>query len=72
YPNPADDVINIEVFREKAKRVVLLDLLGREIMNTPVADNSIALSVNELPPGNYMLKVKFAYGEIVKRIVVNR
>jgi len=73
YPNPASEIITVEMKDENTLReVALLDLVGKEITKTQGTGNRISLETGNLPEGNYLLKVKTAEGEAVRKITVLR
>lgn len=71
FPNPANDVINIDGTEEIIFKTTLYDLDGRVIIasiNGPILDTS------SLPSGIYLLKIKNidSGSTIVKRIVIGK
>jgi hypothetical protein len=62
YPNPVTNTINVKVNTELSKTKVLVtlyDLLGRQILQVDVLDSVAALNVEDIPSGNYILKLAY-------------
>jgi Secretion system C-terminal sorting domain len=65
YPNPTNDVINIDLPITNFK-VTLSDSKGSVMLK---ADSKNQISIKELPTGLYFLNVKTADGETTKKVV---
>lgn len=72
YPNPISDVLYISAKNANILEVALMDLLGKEIFRNALATDNTTLDVSNLPAGSYLLKIKMAEGEAVRRVVVGR
>ena len=57
-PIPAKDFIFIKNINEKDLTVEILDLAGRSVLNTNVAENDKSVDVTTLKSGNYILVLK--------------
>ena len=68
YPNPAQNTLYIQS-SETVEQVRIYDVSGRELIQLPHPTQSIDIS--HLANGTYIIKVKTAGGETVKRIIVN-
>lgn len=68
YPNPATDVLKVEVGSVNAKAVLqLTDLSGRVLILQEVKSRVEELDVRSLPPGVYMLKyIDSSHTEMIK------
>ena len=66
YPNPAQHTLYI-MSEEAVEQVSIYDINGRELMQLPYPAQSI--DINHLANGIYLVKVKTAAGETVKKIV---
>lgn len=64
YPNPANDVLNIQ--GERISEVQLLDLSGRTVMT---ASNAGSLNISSLPASVYMVRVVTADGIYTQKVV---
>lgn len=77
YPVPAKDAISIKVTWDEpqAFSVTIADMLGRTINSWEVNETSYyatTQSINDLPAGNYMIKMQGSNGNIVQRFVVEK
>jgi hypothetical protein len=68
YPNPASDVLNIEIPSTNFK-LTLMDSKGTVLTKS---ENSTQLSVRDLPMGLYFINVKTNNGETTKKIIVSK
>ena len=66
YPNPAQHTLYIES-SEAVEQVRVYDVSGRELMQ--IANPAQSIDVSTLANGIYIIKVKTAQGETVKKIV---
>ena len=68
YPNPATDVLNVDISRLKhtPKRIDLIDLQGR-VAATSNSGNKI--EVAGLPAGTYFVRVRTSIGDYLKPII---
>jgi hypothetical protein len=59
YPNPANDVLNIELNIKKGEATILVyDLMGRVVLQQLAnASKAIKLNISALSPGQYIVKV---------------
>ncbi len=57
-PIPAKDFISIKNINDKNLTAEILDLSGRSVLNTNVAENDKSIDVTTLKPGHYILVVK--------------
>lgn len=70
YPNPVGDDLFVEFNSSYPAQATMTDLLGKTI-NSTVFNGSIHIPVAHLTNGIYLLKVKAAGREIIKKIVVS-
>lgn len=69
YPNPATDVLHVDMNSPSAAIIEILDLLGRVIYVCPIQQGLDTISIENLGKGFYLAKVKTNAGEqIVKWI----
>jgi hypothetical protein len=64
YPNPAKDGIIIENAALKTENIVIFDLSGRGVLQTPAENGKI--NVSHLQPGIYFVKIGTYTGKFVK------
>lgn len=68
YPNPAQGFINIASPVSGEKKVVIYDVLGKQVMNTSV--NSERLNINKLTSGVYIVQITQGTVSETKKLVV--
>jgi len=56
YPNPVDDVLNIET-QENINNIKIFNPLGQQIVNKNANTNNISVNINYLPKGIYFVIV---------------
>ncbi|MBO4599574.1 MAG: Omp28-related outer membrane protein [Bacteroidales bacterium] len=73
FPNPADDVVTVELQDNAAAegcRIVLTDAMGREVMRQSICGSSVhQLSLAYLPSGIYLLRVETPSGIATRQVV---
>lgn len=58
FPNPATEYINVQIMGEQQDfNAEVIDMYGRVIAGISMSGNYAQLNVNQLPSGNYLLKV---------------
>jgi len=70
YPNPAVDVITVDVQGSITVMATLYDFSGRKVLSSEMSQ----INVNHVPPGVYLLEVKDVNSgqQIIERIVIGR
>jgi hypothetical protein len=71
YPNPAADVIHIDL-KEKAERIVLTDVSGRIVYTLGVSADTISINTQNLNNGVYFVKIYTAEKQSIEKIVINK
>jgi Leucine-rich repeat (LRR) protein len=67
-PNPAKDVLNINVQNEvNIKSIAIYNMLGQLVQITTSPTNSI--NVSDLKAGNYVIKLHIEKGEIIRKFI---
>lgn len=70
YPNPAQNEITITIHEGvEVFQTVITDMTGREVLTVTSSSNSNAISIAELAPGVYILKVFTGNGTATARFV---
>lgn len=67
YPNPANDVINIEVSGAQIQAIEVIDMAGRKVKQPAVATRRI--SVSDLPKGLYTVRITTGNGVVCRKFV---
>lgn len=68
-PNPTNDYVTITNANEDIKQIVIFDLYGKELQNEVQDGSNYSISLNDLPTGIYLFKIKTTKGEVTKRVV---
>ena len=69
YPNPVKDILTISGL-EGGEIISIFDLSGRLVINTKATNEIEEISVNNLPSGNYFLRItKYNFEKYVKIVV---
>lgn len=68
YPNPAQDVLNID-YKSELTGVKIYNLLGQEVINRSAATSQIKLDISGLTSGVYIVKLSTEEGEHSFRVV---
>ncbi|HSI91364.1 MAG TPA: T9SS type A sorting domain-containing protein, partial [Adhaeribacter sp.] len=72
YPNPASDMLNINLGTIAKAEVTVMDLTGKQVAEAKAVAGAASLNVANLKAGSYLLRVKTAEGIAHKRFVVVR
>ncbi|OUJ71638.1 hypothetical protein BXP70_21400 [Hymenobacter crusticola] len=71
WPNPAHESLQVSLdAAAKPTHLALLDGLGKTIISHAVTKTDLALPVQNLPAGVYLLRVDYADGPVTRRVVV--
>lgn len=70
-PNPANDALRIQL-PNGTSRVEVIDARGRAVKNVPTQSASLVLSITDIEPGGYVLRVSGAKGVRSERFIVQR
>ena len=70
YPNPASDILNIELQKNDNYTVKLMDLSGKVLITNQFEGRSVIISVNQLPKADYLLSIDNGHATITKQIIV--
>ncbi|MEO8589264.1 MAG: T9SS type A sorting domain-containing protein [Flavobacteriales bacterium] len=69
YPNPASNVVHVRGVGD-VRRVAVIDLQGRvAFTSSTLGRDELALSINSLSPGSYLLRALDADGRVLGRFV---
>jgi len=72
YPNPATDVVHIELTRQTYHKIYVIDMGGHFVMETETNNHSVKLDVHGLAPGNYTIAVADASQSMLCRKLVKQ
>ena len=73
YPNPAHDVLNIDLsgYNGKVQQLILTDMQGRQMYSVNAAEKNVRMQLNGLAKGVYILKILSGDNVITKRVVID-
>lgn len=57
FPNPANDILFVNVDTKFIKNIIVSDVLGRKIMNVAANANTAQINVSDLNPGIHFITV---------------
>lgn len=69
YPNPTNHYLTLEV--DEAGQVILMDMTGRTVYQSPVAKGAQQIETSHLPQGNYLFLFKSKLGVYYKKVLVS-
>ena len=70
WPNPATEVINVEVFNAKETTVNIKDVLGKEVYHSVFTEAKIVVDVSHFKKGMYLVEVGMGNTSIIKKLIV--
>lgn len=65
YPNPVNDLVNIEIEGFVSKNIILTDIMGNKIYNSFVSDDLIKVNTSNLVKGLYFIQIETTNGKIL-------
>jgi hypothetical protein len=71
YPNPVNNVINLEISNIVPSSIEVFDMTGRRVISKAIDTNVSAMDVAGLPKGLYMVKVKGAGKTVTSKFLKN-
>jgi hypothetical protein len=70
YPNPVNDLLNVQSAMCSVQCVEILDINGKMLMKIPVANkNQVSINTSTLTKGNFILKITTDKGVVSHKIV---
>ncbi|WP_420573924.1 M14 family zinc carboxypeptidase [Kordia sp.] len=72
YPNPVEDKLYIDTDHHSLQNIVIYNLLGEQILQRSISENNsqIALDLQQVKQGVYMIKLDFTEGNLIKKIII--
>ncbi len=70
YPNPAKDFVYIEVSNFQIERIRITDLLGRELLNMDISNDSTTININKLPQGIYFVQIYGNNRMLIEKLII--
>jgi hypothetical protein len=71
YPNPATEILNVDVGEIEAGELELYSLSGQLQLGQPITSKLQMLDISDIPEGTYLLRVKTQEGSYAKKVVVH-
>ena len=72
YPNPANNVINIDLVENKEwDKLQLIDVSGKVVIDKNITSNSITLNTSELDRGVYFINLIGEQKKESKKLILN-
>lgn len=71
-PNPAIESVWVQVEGDQPRQVLLIDMLGKVVLQQKVSSPAFRLPLTGLPAGLYLLAVETDRGRVVRKIVVGQ
>ena len=69
FPNPTNDVINIQSSGDELKSIILFDALGRRLKDIQTTENFITIDLREYFSGVFFIKVD---GVVIGKVILNK
>ena len=69
YPNPANDVVNVQCTMYNIQEVEVFDVYGKVINTVNVNDNPTRINISGLANGMYFVRVTTDKGAVTKPFV---
>lgn len=69
YPNPASEVLFIEIDNPTTNLIYILDITGKEIYTTKALQRTTTIDVSYLKSGLYMVKIVSNQGNITSKLI---
>lgn len=57
YPNPANDILNVEMPTGQSGQITLLDITGKELSHFYVSEGNSIINLHSLSPGVYLVRM---------------
>lgn len=70
YPNPASDLLHIDLGQNKDAAIYLYNSTGNCVYNTITSDNKIEISVNHFNSGVYFIEIKSVNGRTISKVII--
>jgi hypothetical protein len=70
YPNPSNNIVNIDLGNQQAKTILLYNLLGEELFALKNKNGIVQIAKKQLPKGMYTLFVQLESGAISSHKII--
>ena len=72
FPNPANDVVNVQCTMYNVQSVEVIDVYGKSINIVHITDNPTRINISDLADGMYFVRVTTDEGVATKPFIVKR
>lgn len=74
FPNPASDLVNVNIGDASVEYITLLNGIGQKIQSEVNLQNktNISFNVSDLPGGVYFVKIRKSHETITKKLIINK
>ncbi|MBQ7490268.1 MAG: T9SS type A sorting domain-containing protein [Bacteroidales bacterium] len=69
WPNPASDILNVELHNSGDTRVMIINMLGEVVGTWDIASSNGAINISELTSGVYFVRISSQKGIATKKFV---
>ena len=69
FPNPADNILTVQLAELSDAAITLTDIEGKVVMQKLVSQNQFQLDISSLPKATYFLNIKTAKGQFNQKIL---
>jgi PKD repeat protein len=71
YPNPARDVLNIQLEGNKTEALLTIyNTQGKTMVSKQIQQDNTAISMDDLAPGVYIIRLEYGQNVLIRRMVV--
>ncbi len=70
YPNPAFDIVNIQLPFEGEKSIQIMDLTGKILFDETTKGRELTIPVHKLNKGTYLIKILYQNKTFVEKLIV--
>jgi hypothetical protein len=69
WPNPAQDLLNVESEKNQMESISILDMNGKTILHKNITDFQTTLDISSLSSGVYFIKAIYQEGIAIEKFV---
>ncbi len=71
FPNPANEIMQIEFKTNKVNQLTLRNIIGQEILQLPVENlSNLSIDLSAYPKGIYFIEIATSSGKALKKIII--
>jgi len=69
YPNPAKEVLHIDLASDISARIKILNIHGQVMLEKQLDSKNVSINISSLPAGLYFVQVDAAHQKLTRKIV---